>query len=143
MADYSYDAEGRFRWGSRAAGLLISRADTQEILLTLRSGDVLDPYVWGIPGGRVEPGQRLYEAARTETIEELGSLPRVKRLGDVTMTSGAFSFTTFFVAISGQAAERWAPELNWENDDWGWFARHRLPFDLHPGVAWALEHAPV
>lgn len=47
--EMSYDAEGRLRWGRRAAGILIQRIDTGEFLLVLRSADVMDPGVLGIP----------------------------------------------------------------------------------------------
>ena len=127
-----YDAHGRPRWGRRAAGLLIRRVDTGAILLALRSERVMDPGLWGIPGGRVEPGQTDLEAAFTETVEELGSLPPVEVVSTHVMQSGDFTYTTYAATMAGADAARWVPDLNWENDAWRWFKR--MPRDTHPGV---------
>jgi 8-oxo-dGTP pyrophosphatase MutT (NUDIX family) len=130
--DYAYDATGQVRWGRRAAGLLIRRDDTGAIFLALRSEDVMDPGLWGIPGGRVEPGQTDQEAAFEETLEELGTLPPVEVVGEHIMQSGSFTYTTYVAVMAGADAATWRPQLNWENDAWRWF--QRLPHDTHPGV---------
>ncbi|MBU2662169.1 NUDIX domain-containing protein [Actinoplanes bogorensis] len=52
-----------------AAGVLV-RDDRGRILLQQRSDD----RTWCIPGGAVEPGERLEEAARRELREETGLL---------------------------------------------------------------------
>lgn len=145
-SDYSYDARGRRRWGRRAAGLLIQRDDTGQILLALRSARVLDPGLWGIPGGRVEPGQSDLDAALVETEEELGKFPSLKITGQHEARSGDFTYITFFAVMRGSDAARWIPRLNWENDDWGWFSR--LPRRTHPGVynsvkAWSKDFSDV
>ena len=46
-------------------------------VLVLREGRLLmmrrtDNHAWGIPGGAIEPGERLEDAARRETLEEAG-----------------------------------------------------------------------
>jgi 8-oxo-dGTP pyrophosphatase MutT (NUDIX family) len=133
---YSRDARGRLRWGDRAAGLLILSG--QRVLLMLRSAEVMDPGTWGIPGGRVERGQTDWAAARKETCEELGSLPRVVLVATHEARSGDFTYTTFVVRLSERAAAGWKITLDWENDSWGWFSLDDLPQPLHPGVAQAL-----
>lgn len=134
----SYDAEGRLRWGRRAAGILIRRTDTGEFLLVLRSADVMDPGVLGIPGGRVEPGEQLEEAALGEAQEELGPLPPINLVDRDVYTSGDFTYTTFLVLMSGEDAAGWKPELNWENDAWVWIDPNDLEFrrleEVHPNV---------
>jgi 8-oxo-dGTP pyrophosphatase MutT (NUDIX family) len=137
--EISYDAEGRVRWGRRAAGLIIERVDNGKILLVLRSAEVMDPGVWGIPGGRVEPDETELEGALQEAEEELGTLPHIRIVGETRMESGDFSYTTFFAQVPGPIAEVWKPELNWENDDWKWFSKKRPPKNLHPGVMAALQ----
>lgn len=137
--EISYDAEGRPRWGRRAAGLLIERIDTGHILLVLRSGEVMDPGLWGIPGGRVEAGEDDLEGAFMEAEEELGALPDVQVVGQTEMKSGDFTYTTFHALMPGPIAKLWEPVLNWENDEWKWFSKKRLPRDVHPGVKDALK----
>lgn len=132
--ELSYDENGQQRWGRRAAGLLIRREDGR-VFLVFRSSDVYDPDCWGIPGGRVEPGETEWDGALSETKEELGGLPPVTRTGESTYRSGSFAYTTFTVTMSDAAAERWTPRLNWENTDWGWFDPAQPPQPLHPGVA--------
>lgn len=134
--ELSYDAEGRLRWGKRAAGLILQREDSGEIFLTLRSQEVMDPGLWGIPGGRVEPGEDPFDAAVKESIEELGSLPDFMLAEHIESVSGEFTYTTYHVLVSGADARRWAPVLNWENDDAAWTVE--LPTKIHPGVLQAL-----
>jgi len=111
--EISYDAKGRVRWGKRAAGLLIERIDTKAVFLVLRSAEVLDPGLWGIPGGRVEPGETELDAAIQESSEELGTLPHFHVLSEKAMTSGEFTYTTFFATMPGEIASVWKPVLNW------------------------------
>ena len=132
--EISFDASGRPRWGRRAAGLLIERSDNGQILLLLRSAEVMDPGLWGIPGGRVEPGESDLEAALAETEEELGGFPSLQVIGEKSMRSGDFTYTTFFASMPGELAQAWTPQLNWENDEWKWFSKNKLPIRLHPGV---------
>lgn len=132
--EISFDAKGRLRWGRRAAGLLMMRGDGR-VLLVLRSQEVLDPGVWGIPGGRIEPGYEAEDAAVQEALEELGSLPvmKISRKRNV-YKSGDFQYTTFLALVPEKAAVAWQPVLNWENDDWGWFLTGDLPSPMHPNV---------
>lgn len=123
----SYDAEGQLRWGRKAAGILIKRIDLGMFLLVLRSSEVMDPGLLGIPGGRIEPGEKEEEAALQETREELGPLPPVKLVGRDVYKSGDFSYVTFLALMKGKDADPWKPTLNWENDAWIWV----LPSDLH------------
>lgn len=143
--EISRDAEGRRRWGRKAAGLLIRRLDTGDVLLVLRSPDVMDPGVLGIPGGRVEPGETDEAAAFGETEEELGLMPDVKIVDRDVYQSGDFTYVTFLAEMLGEDAAGWVPTLNWENDAWVWINPNdaefrRLPEkDVHPNVRRVIE----
>jgi len=139
--EVSYDAEGRLRWGKRAAGLLIQREDSKDFLLVLRSNEVMDPGLLGIPGGRVEPGEELDEAAISETTEELGPLPPVKIVASDTYESGDFSYVTFLAKMKAKDAKKWKPVLNWENDAWIWVNLKELNGidGIHPNVLRVLQ----
>ncbi len=58
-----------------------------EVLLVLR-GHAPAIGVWSIPGGRVEPGERLADAARRELREETGIEAEPARMLDVTERIG-------------------------------------------------------
>lgn len=134
VEEISFDAKGRPRWGRRAAGLLIERIDYKRVLLLLRSSEVMDPGLWGIPGGRVEDGEADLDAAEREATEEIGTLPDLQVIDKASTVSGEFTYTTFHVRLVGAIADLWCPVLNWENDDWGWFSTKKLPRNVHPGV---------
>ena len=55
---------------------VIIRNDAGEILLEKRS----DCGMWGLPGGRVEPGESVTESALREVMEETGLEIRITRL---------------------------------------------------------------
>lgn len=135
-SEVSYDAEGRLRWGRKAAGILIRRTDTGMFLLVMRSQEVMDPGVLGIPGGRIEPGEKEEEAALKEATEELGLLPPLEFVDRDLYKSGDFSYVTFLALMDGEAAVDWKPELNWENDAWLWVTLSDLRGieEIHPNV---------
>jgi 8-oxo-dGTP pyrophosphatase MutT (NUDIX family) len=133
------DAKGRAHWGERAAGILMIRSDGH-VLLVLRSAEVMEPGTWGIPGGKVEPGQDDWDAAFMEALEELGSVPASLEVVDqYTHWAAGFSYVTFLATVSQKDAERWIPQLNWEHDAWDWFPLDELPRRLHPGLKKVLE----
>jgi len=145
----STDASGRERWGSEAAGVLFVARDPEgwrHVLLTLRSKEVDDPGVWGIPGGRVEPGRAstLVNALR-ETCEELGPIPRAVRrtfqiVGEDVYHSGGFTYTTFIIEADYASLWAWQPVLNWENDDVRLFPLRRVAkLNLHPNLVRILR----
>lgn len=139
--EISFDAEGRPRWGKRAAGILIQRDDIKAFLLVMRSAEVMDPGLLGIPGGRVEPGEELEEAAFSEATEELGPLPLIKLVASDIYRSGDFTYVTFLGHMKGKDAKKWIPELNWENNAWIWFTLKDLEGidGVHPNVLRVLR----
>ena len=87
-----YIRELRALVGSRpiimvGAGVLLLRAD--QVLLQRRE----DNGLWGIPGGSLEPGESLEEAARREVSEEVGL--QVGSLNLFGVYSGSKQFFTY------------------------------------------------
>ena len=120
------------------AGLLIVRLSDMKILLVKRSEEVTLPGVWAAPGGSVEEGEDIGDAAIREGEEELGGLPRDLRMEETPSVweDIGFKFITF-LATTGDHS--WEPELNWENDDWKWVDPRRLPREIMPGTEKAVD----
>ena len=56
------------RWGLAGSGVLYYCPEDNTILLLLRSNEVEDPGIWGIPGGAVK-GTEGYHSEETESPE--------------------------------------------------------------------------
>lgn len=146
---FSRDATGQIRWGSEAAGVLfVGYAKKKRyVLLTLRSELVMDPNIWGIPGGRVEPYHKdAYETAIIETKEELGRIPftEMKVIHTDEFRSGGFRYTTFVILVVGKELLSWKPRLNWENSGYKAFTKDELAElvaqgEVHPNVVRILR----
>ena len=137
-------------WGHQGAGVLLTTG--RQILLLRRSDEVLDPGVWGVPGGAVrvdeETGESedLLEAALNEVLEEAGL--DIQGVGEVvgstvfTAPKGSFRYTTFIIRVPESWARSSKPVLNWESDAWAWVSRDGLSrYPLHPGVVFTLGQA--
>jgi 8-oxo-dGTP pyrophosphatase MutT (NUDIX family) len=134
-------------WGRGASGILIISQESEEILLLKRSSHVLDPGVWGIPGGaRKEDTDGLEDALVTaiaESYEELGNLPkgRMRKKPYIHQKPGTdFTYQTFVLEIDINEKDRFVPQLNWENTEYKWLRRDSLKnLPLHPGVREMLD----
>lgn len=129
------------------AGTLI--VDHENRLLLLKRSD--NGY-WALPGGAVELGEVVKEAARRETWEETGL-----EIGELSLF-GVFSGPEFFciypngdevynVMIIYLVREiRGDVRLTDEHTDWGWFAPTEIPENISPPIRPVIEqfeHAGV
>ena len=121
------------RWGRRAAGLLVVARDTGRMLLMFRSADVMEPHTWGLPGGKCDGDDSDARAcAVREFQEETGygrSLQVMAEPVHVYREPG-FEFSNYVGFVDSE----FEPELDWENEDSGWFAPSKLPQPTHFGV---------
>lgn len=135
-------------WGKGGAGILIISPNMDEILLLKRSEAVQDPLLWGISGGaRKETDIGLENSlvtAVTESIEEMGSLPRgfIRKQPYVYEKLGtSFTYETYILEIDVGEKDTFTPSLNWENNEWSWYKLSALEeIDLHPGVREVLDN---
>jgi 8-oxo-dGTP pyrophosphatase MutT (NUDIX family) len=114
-----------------AAGVLF-HTPTGHMLLMKRA----DTGQWSIPAGGLEGHEEPLQAAQRESAEETGNPGDHKAVKVDERTTSGVHFHTF-----AQPAEwQFAPILNPEHTEYGWFQRHDLPEPLHPGLA-ATMHA--
>lgn len=116
-------------------GAAILIQDSRHRLLMLQRSD---SHAWGLPGGAVEPGEVVAEAARRETLEETGL-----EVGELELF-GVFSGPDLFyeypngdqvynITIVYQTRLPHADvRLNGEHIDWNFFPLVDIPADISP-----------
>ncbi|HEY5657768.1 MAG TPA: NUDIX domain-containing protein [Myxococcota bacterium] len=114
----------------RAAGFLLTSDDTGRVLLMLRSLDGGSPATWGIPGGRLEKGERAAQAAVRELEEETGYDGPFEVDGEM-MQDG-------YLVYLARVPTEFEAVLDQEHIDAGWFDHDDPPVPLHRGVGDAL-----
>lgn len=107
----------------KSAGIIFFAGD--RVLFTKRDSLAPEGGSWDFPGGGMEPGETPKEAARRETLEEVGfdydgPLLKVKK-----MSNG-------YVAYAAMLDEEFTPVLNDEHTDYVWATFDELPEPLHP-----------
>ncbi|SMB90051.1 NUDIX domain-containing protein [Deinococcus hopiensis] len=100
------------------------------ILLGRRSGVSYGNGLWGLPGGHVEPGEGLAEAAVREALEEVGVRVKPAALRALGVSrydlGGVQGADFFFVAAQWEGA----PQPLAGTSEVGWFALDALPQDV-------------
>lgn len=108
---------------AKSAGIIFFAGD--RVLFTKRDSLAPEGGTWDFPGGGMEPDETPKEAARRETLEEVGfdyqgPLLKVKK-----MSNG-------YVAFAAMLDEPFTPVLNDEHTDYVWATFDKLPEPLHP-----------
>jgi len=123
-------------------GAAILIVDKQNRLLLMKRSD---SGCWGPPGGAVELGDVVEEAARRETLEETGL-----QVGEASLF-GVFSgpelyykypngdevYNVTIVYLSRDVNGE--VRLNGEHSEWRWFAWKDIPADLSPPIKPVIE----
>lgn len=110
------------------AGVMYRTSDGRVLLLQRAEGHD-EPGTWAFPGGHIEPGEKPIDAARRESLEEIGYHP-----GELELHAYIDGYTTFTAPM-----EEFEPILNDEHTAAIWAPLHALPAPLHPGVAKMLQ----
>jgi 8-oxo-dGTP diphosphatase len=115
-----------------AVGVWFYSINTQRYLYLLRN-DPRHPDTWGLPGGKIEGGETLFDAITRECTEEMGAMPEYVRLVPVekfTSADSGFVYHTFFCSVT----DEFCPVLNEEHVGWAWIATGSFPKPMHPGL---------
>lgn len=115
---------------STSAGIFFYNKNTERFLYLLRT-DSKNPGNWGIPGGKIEEGETLYEGIERECLEEIGFFPTEPKLIPIQkFVNKNFTYHTFFCELQ----EEFIPKLNDEHCGYAWVGDNQYPKPLHPGL---------
>lgn len=113
-----------------SAGVFFYAKDTQRFLYLLRT-DNKNPGNWGIPGGKVEEDETLFEGIERECSEEIQYFPYNAKLVPIQkFVNNTFTYHTFFCAVE----KEFIPILNDEHCGYAWVGEGQYPKPLHPGL---------
>lgn len=115
-----------------AVGVWFYSVATQRYLYLMRN-DPKHPGAWGLPGGKLNPGETLFQAMARECQEELGAMPEYLKLVPLEkFTTGdrGFAYHTFFCSVTSE----FVPTLNNEHCGYAWLDSGTWPKPMHPGL---------
>lgn len=115
-----------------AVGVWFQSSETKRFLYLLRN-DPKHPGTWGLPGGKIEPGETLLGGMERECIEELGSFPDYQKLVPIekfTSADSDFVYHTFVCVVD----QEFIPILNHEHLGYAWVDQEHWPRPMHPGL---------
>jgi 8-oxo-dGTP pyrophosphatase MutT (NUDIX family) len=123
-------------------GAAVLILDEQNRLLMMKRSDIGR---WGIPGGAMELGEVVENAARREALEETNL-----EIGEMSLF-GVFSGPELYYKYPGgdevynvsivYASHKWQGEikLNAEHSEWKWFHASDIPEDISPPIKPIIE----
>lgn len=107
------------------------------VLLGYRIGKFA-PNLWGFPGGKVDYGETVEEAACRELREEAGVILKQKDLKLITTTSNIFDDGSHYITVflEGRVLTNFGIQNREPKKirEWLWFEENALPFPLMPGI---------
>ena len=123
-------------------GAVVLIVDEQDRLLMMRRSDNGN---WGVPGGAVEPGELVEDAACRETLEESGL--QVEKMSLFGVFSGPECYykypngdEVYNVSITYLSKEVTGDiQLSGEHTEWDWFAPKDVPDNLSPPIKPIIE----
>ena len=113
-----------------SGGVFFYSKKTHRFLFLLRNDDK-NPSYWGIPGGKIEKDETLFEGIERECMEEINYFPKEAKLIPIQkFVNNTFVYHTFYCAVK----EEFLPILNEEHCGYSWVILEKYPKPLHPGL---------
>lgn len=113
-----------------SGGVFFYSKKTHRFLFLLRN-DERNPSYWGIPGGKIEKDETLFQGIERECIEEINYFPTNAKLIPIQkFVNNTFVYHTFYCEVE----EEFLPILNEEHCGYSWVILEKYPKPLHPGL---------
>ncbi len=113
-----------------SGGVFFYAYDTKRFLYLLRNDDK-NPGNWGIPGGKIDNDETLFEGIERECWEEIQYFPTDAKLVPIQkFVNNSFTYHTFFCKIPNE----FIPILNDEHCGYCWLTQDHYPKPMHPGL---------
>ena len=115
-----------------ARGCFIYARNTGRFLFLLNTDCGRFSYMWGIPGGKQEPGESARDCIVREIEEETGYkiLTNFIPVDTYINERGSFSYSTYFCSVDRE----FVPELSDEHCGYCWVPLENFPRPMHVGV---------
>jgi 8-oxo-dGTP diphosphatase len=95
--------------------------------------------MYGVPGGRVEVGEKLEVCARRELVEETGPVGKdIQYVGVIKESQGSYDFVHFVFKCQEFSGEPTNVEPN-KCENWEWYELNHLPTNILPGHFQAIN----
>jgi 8-oxo-dGTP pyrophosphatase MutT (NUDIX family) len=114
------------------SGALFYAKSTRRFLL-LQKAHGKHEGTWGLVGGTNIAGETPWQGLQREIIEEIGSLPDIKKtipLETFVSNDTVFNFHTYLCVVDAE----FIPVLSDEHQGWAWATIDRAPKPLHQGL---------
>lgn len=90
--------------------------------------------IWEIPGGRKEFNESYLQAAKRETLEEVGWCPYMDVSGEYTYHGKKTKYKVYYVVLD----YAFKCNLSKEHINWKWFSLDKLPVRMNKKIIDAL-----
>jgi 8-oxo-dGTP diphosphatase len=118
--------------------VIVLSKDKQKVLLGKRLNCYKSGH-YGLPGGRVEITEQIFECVKRELLEETGlTANSVEYLGVIRELQTDYSFVHFAFVCHDFSGEPFVPEPD-KCEAWEWFTLEKIPQNILPGHIAAID----
>ena len=116
----------------KSSGALFLSKKTKRFLLLQKASGKKEG-VWGLVGGKINPGETVWQGLQREVVEEIGFFPKTLKSIPLEMFISDdlnFNFQTYICIVE----EEFVPKLSDEHMGWSWCQLDRWPKPVHQGI---------
>lgn len=122
----------------KGSGALFLSQQTRRFLLLQKAAGKKEG-IWGLVGGKIEPGESVWQGLLREVEEELGFVPEIIKsipLEVFVSEDECFNFQTYVCIVR----EEFVPRLSSEHKGWAWCEVDSWPKPTHQGIKNTLSN---